>query len=241
MNANAVTEQHFEKSDLRRLILQSTMKIAIGIAFLAALLFITSGRLEWIMAWVFIGVNVVTVVINMIVLVPKYPDLIIERSRIPKGTKLWDKVLMAFAGLATLAILILTALNARFEWAPRVSLSVQIIALIFVMLGYAMFSWAMLSNRFFSKAVRIQRDRGQTVVTDGPYRYIRHPGYVGALLYTTAMPVMLGSLWALIPCVVTVLFLFLRTLLEDRMLQNELEGYTDYAQRVRYRLVPGVW
>jgi protein-S-isoprenylcysteine O-methyltransferase Ste14 len=108
-------------------------------------------------------------------------------------------------------------------------------------LGWALFMWAMGANAFFSEAVRIQEERGHTVVTDGPYRYVRHPGYVGAILALFATPLLLGSLWALIPAGLATIGYVVRTALEDKTLQEELDGYTEYAQQTRYRLLPGVW
>jgi protein-S-isoprenylcysteine O-methyltransferase Ste14 len=109
------------------------------------------------------------------------------------------------------------------------------------MAGMLLVSWAMASNKFFSTTVRIQDDRGQTVTSSGPYRLVRHPGYVGFLVSNLATPLLLGSLWALIPAVVLEALVVVRTALEDRTLQAELGGYRDYARRVRYRLLPGVW
>jgi protein-S-isoprenylcysteine O-methyltransferase Ste14 len=108
-------------------------------------------------------------------------------------------------------------------------------------LGLALFSWAMFSNTFFSSAVRIQQERGHAVCNTGPYRFVRHPGYVGAILQSLVMPLMLNSLWAFIPAGLAVLLMVVRTALEDKTLQEELQGYTEYAHRVRYRLLPGVW
>jgi protein-S-isoprenylcysteine O-methyltransferase Ste14 len=129
----------------------------------------------------------------------------------------------------------------RFQWLLKIPLWVQIVALFVNALGWSLHIWAMVANRFHAKVVRIQSDRGQTVVTDGPYRYVRHPGYVGGIMLNFASPIMLGSLWALIPGVLGVLLLAIRTVLEDRMLLEELEGYKEYAQRVYYRLLPGIW
>jgi protein-S-isoprenylcysteine O-methyltransferase Ste14 len=117
----------------------------------------------------------------------------------------------------------------------------HITAFVITALGYSLGTWATLVNRFFSAVVRIQRDRGHTVVSSGPYRLIRHPGYAGAVVTSLATPLLLGSLWALIPAVLAVCTLIIRTALEDRTLQEELEGYHDYTARVRYRLLPGVW
>jgi protein-S-isoprenylcysteine O-methyltransferase Ste14 len=99
----------------------------------------------------------------------------------------------------------------------------------------------MMSNRFFSAIVRIQKERGHTVVTTGPYRIVRHPGYLGAILHSFALPLLLGSVWGLMPAAVVVVGILVRTIVEDRVLRAQLEGYPEYARRVRFRLLPGVW
>jgi protein-S-isoprenylcysteine O-methyltransferase Ste14 len=119
--------------------------------------------------------------------------------------------------------------------------AVQLIALVVLVLGYALVSWAMASNRFFSGMLRIQTDGGHTVETKGPYQFVRHPGYTGMTTFTLATPVLLGSWWALIPALVNLGLFVLRTALEDRTLQSELPGYEEYARQVRYRLLPKVW
>ena len=121
------------------------------------------------------------------------------------------------------------------------SLTLQIVALVVAVLCYALIVWAMAANAFFSKVVRIQDDRGHTVATGGPYRIVRHPGYVGGILFELATPIMLGSWWALIPGGFTALFFVVRTALEDKTLHEELPGYAEYAQQTRYRLLPGIW
>lgn len=108
-------------------------------------------------------------------------------------------------------------------------------------LSYALFVWATASNTFFSQIVRIQSERGHTVVTGGPYRYVRHPAYVGAILYEVAVPVLLASWWAFVASGLSAILLILRTALVDRTLQAELTGYVDYARQVRHRLLPGIW
>jgi protein-S-isoprenylcysteine O-methyltransferase Ste14 len=118
---------------------------------------------------------------------------------------------------------------------------IQLLALVVMFLGYSLFSWAMATNAYFSARVRIQADRGHQVVSDGPYRLVRHPGYAGVLPFAIALPVMLGSLWALVPGLVLVVSVVGRTALEDQTLLRDLDGYAAYAERVRFRLVPGVW
>jgi protein-S-isoprenylcysteine O-methyltransferase Ste14 len=113
--------------------------------------------------------------------------------------------------------------------------------MILVAIGYAVATWTMSVNRFFSGVVRIQKDRGHTVVADGPYRYVRHPAYATGIISNLATAVALGSLWAIVPAFLNVCIAIVRTALEDATLQDELEGYRDYSQKVRYRLLPGVW
>jgi protein-S-isoprenylcysteine O-methyltransferase Ste14 len=120
-------------------------------------------------------------------------------------------------------------------------LAAQIAALTLCVLGYALVVWATASNAFFSQIVRIQFERGHMVATGGPYQYVRHPAYLGAILYELAVPVLLASWWALIASGVSAILLILRTALEDRTLQAELPGYVDYARQVRRRLLPGIW
>jgi protein-S-isoprenylcysteine O-methyltransferase Ste14 len=141
----------------------------------------------------------------------------------------------------SLVIMLVAGLNFRFGWPPAVALWVQLLALAVLVLGFASGTWAMFANRFFSGIVRIQADRGHSVVSAGPYCYVRHPGYVSAIIGNLSMPLALGSVWALIPAVITVVLIVVRTALEDRTLRAELPGYAEYAQRVRYRLLPGVW
>ncbi len=143
--------------------------------------------------------------------------------------------------IAAIVMLIVAGLDKRFEWSPNLPLVLHIVAFGIAALGFSLSTWATLVNRFFSAVVHIQRDRGHTVVSSGPYRLIRHPGYAGTVVTSLATPLLLGSLWALIPAALVVCQLVIRTALEDETLQEELEGYHDYAARVCYRLLPGVW
>ncbi len=129
----------------------------------------------------------------------------------------------------------------RFHWSGFVPLTLRVGALLIVCLGLSGWLWAMLANRFFSSEVRIQTDRGHYVITDGPYRYLRHPGYLSLILLFIASPLALGSLWAVVPALGVAGVFIWRTWFEDRILRTELAGYADYARQVRYRLLPGVW
>ena len=211
-----------------------------------ASLFIAAGRVDWVMGWVNTGLFVASIVGSRLIALRKNPDLLAERARTfqqgREGAKEWDQLLVGLVGLGgPLATWIVAGLDDRFGWSPEVPLAFQLIALAAVVLGYVCAIWAMSANKFFSAVVRIQKERGHTVVSDGPYRFVRHPGYTGGALSYLAAPVMLSSLWALIPAALTVSALVLRTMLEDRTLCAELPGYVEYARRVRYRLLPGVW
>jgi protein-S-isoprenylcysteine O-methyltransferase Ste14 len=140
-----------------------------------------------------------------------------------------------------LLVAVVSALDERYGWSPPVPMSLSIVAAVAGVTGALLTLWAMASNRFFSGLVRIQTERGHTVASAGPYGFVRHPGYVGATLFSVLAPLMLGSLWAFLPALAGLTACIIRTSLEDRTLQAELPGYAAYAQRVRHRLMPGVW
>jgi protein-S-isoprenylcysteine O-methyltransferase Ste14 len=169
-------------------------------------------------------------------------DLIEERLRPGKGMKRWDRLYFFVNTPLYFLILVLAALDAgRFGWSPRLPAGVYVAAYLLYALGQGIFLWAKRQNRYFSTVVRIQKDRGQSVCQEGPYRFVRHPGYVGGLVFTLVTPLLLGSLWALIPAVLSDAALVIRTGLEDATLRRELPGYQDYSRQVRYRLVPKLW
>jgi protein-S-isoprenylcysteine O-methyltransferase Ste14 len=143
--------------------------------------------------------------------------------------------------LSTAVLLVVIGLDERFGWTGELPLWVQLAGIALLLLSFYVISWSMASNRFFSGVVRIQEDRGHSVVTGGPYRFVRHPGYVGLVILACSVPLMLSSLWALVPAGLTVIVIVIRTALEDRTFQKELDGYTGYAQKVRFRLIPGIW
>ncbi len=213
----------------------------LGIFAMAVALFWSAGRLDWWAAWAAIGVWVAFYLAMDILLLRYNPDLMLERLAPPKGAKAWDRAIMSIFRLTTLARYILAGLDQRYGWTGGFPLAVQISAWVVCLLSYAVLAWAMASNTFFSQIVRIQSDRGHAVATRGPYRYVRHPGYAGMLVFEFAMSTLLASWWALLASGLCGILLLLRTALEDRTLQAELPGYAEYARQVRYRLVPGIW
>ena len=158
-----------------------------------------------------------------------------------EDTKGWDKAVTRIILALTLVMFVVAGLDWRFGWSPAVPLWLWSAALIALILGNAVSSWAMISNAYFATTVSIQEDRGHAVATGGPYQYVRHPAYSGWILSNLALPLVMGSLWACIPAGLIALSFVVRTVLEDRTLLSELDGYEAYAGQVRYRLAPGVW
>jgi protein-S-isoprenylcysteine O-methyltransferase Ste14 len=212
-----------------------------GIVVMGVALFWPAGRVDWWPAWACLAVMLAWTVATAVVILRSNPDLLAERLGPRKGAKAWDTAIMSMLGLAQLARYVLAGLDQRYGWTGGFPLAAQLAALIFCLLGYTLVVRATASNAFFSQIVRIQSERGHTVATGGPYHYVRHPAYVGAIAYELAVPVLLASWPAAIPSALTVTLLILRTALEDRALQAGLAGYADYSQKVRHRLVPGVW
>ena len=202
-----------------------------------------SRQWDWWEAWIYAIISILGFVISRVLASKRNPDLIAERARIMQheDIKSWDKLLAPFLGLGGVLVMVIVGLDALLDWSPPYSLPVKILSLIAILAGYTLGSYALIENRFFSGVVRLQTERGHQVVSSGPYRWIRHPGYAGGALTYLATPLFLDSQWAFLPTVFIIILLIIRTSLEDRFLQDELEGYPDYANRVRYRLLPGVW
>jgi protein-S-isoprenylcysteine O-methyltransferase Ste14 len=233
--------QAASSADARRATIGWLARTVLFVPFIAAIMFWAAGTINWLNAWVY---AIWYLVVSVAAVFLTDPALLAERSssRRVKGQKGWDRVLLgAYGTLTPLVIPIVAGLNFRFSWPPEVAVWLQVAGFVVYALGWAVHLWAMAANRYHALVVRIQADRGQTVVTGGPYRYVRHPGYVGGILLTLAVAFVLGSAWALIPGVLGGLLLVLRTILEDRTLQQELDGYKAYAAATRYRLLPGVW
>ena len=217
------------------------VQIIFILCFQAAILFRTSGDLDWIQAWVFIGINLLGYFVMAPIMLRYSPETIAERS-IPIGDKGWDTIIThLWFFIHSIVMLFIAGLDHRFGWTEGIGLSSVIAGGIVFVGGYAVSSWAMLSNAFFSAFIRIQEERGHTVCTTGPYKYVRHPGYIGVILQSFGIPILLGSLWSLIPGVMAVFLKVVRTFLEDRMLHKKMDGYRDYAHQVPYRLLPGIW
>ena len=202
-----------------------------------------SQQWNWWQAWVYAVVSIAGFVVSRALAARRNPGLLAERSRFlsHEDAKPWDKTLAPLVGLGGALVPLAAGLDARVGWSADFSLPVELAALTVLIVGYVLASYALIENAYFSGMVRIQTDRGQHVISSGPYRWVRHPGYAGALLAYLATPFLLDSLWALLPALFLAIILIIRTRLEDQTLQAELPGYCDYAQRVRHRLLPAVW
>jgi protein-S-isoprenylcysteine O-methyltransferase Ste14 len=214
------------------------------IVFAAPLIpMIISGRWSWWEAWIYAVFSSLSFIISRVLVARRHPDLIAERARFmeAKDTKPWDKVLAPLLALGSIVILVVAGLDKLYGWSSAFSLEAKIIAFVGIMLGYAFSSWALIMNRFFAGTVRIQTERGHHVISSGPYRIVRHPGYAGAILGYLLIPVLLDSMWSFIPAMLLLIVMMTSTALEDKTLQAELPGYKEFAQRTRYRLFPGIW
>jgi protein-S-isoprenylcysteine O-methyltransferase Ste14 len=209
------------------------------VVILLVSLFVAAGSLNWVWGWVLAGIMVVNKIVSLFFL---DPGLIEERTNVRRGYKSWDILLSTIMGrISPFAIIVVAGLDYRFGWSGGFPFGLKIAGVLLIVLAYALILWAMRTNRFFSAIVRIQKDRGHHVVSTGPYAMIRHPGYLGTIVHTVSLTLILGSYWAFIPTFIALAFCFIRIIMEDRTLKQELEGYDRYAGKVRYRLVPGIW
>jgi protein-S-isoprenylcysteine O-methyltransferase Ste14 len=230
-----------EKDKKTKVIALYILDQVLSLGSVAVVLFWTAGRIDWWAAWAVIAVWLAWFIATDFLLVRFNPDLMAERLHPPRGSKSWDRVIVSALRLLQLVRYILAGLDQRYGWTGGFPLAAQLAGLIGCVLSYALFAWAMASNIFFSQVVRIQSDRGHAVAASGPYRYVRHPAYIGGLGFELGMAVLLASWWALLASGLCAILFILRTALEDRTLQAELPGYVDYARKVRYRLLPGIW
>lgn len=238
MNANGSMEQRGADVELSNKVRKRMIQVVVQSALMAAILFATAGTLRWTWAWVYLGVGLVILAANSTVM-PR--ELIAERGSPKENAKVWDKTLTGIMLVPTIAVWVVSGLDHRHGWSQAIPVPIHLLGVAAMVMGQGLFTWAMVSNRFFSTLVRLQIDRSHVVATGGPYRWVRHPGYVGYLISGVAAPIIFGSLWGLVPAVVVSVLMVVRTALEDRTLQAELAGYREYAERVRYRLLPGVW
>lgn len=218
------------------------LRETIGNLVLILMLFGIVGRWDWWNGWALSAVYLLWSLGCVIFILPVNPQMLAERSRPQPGAKKWDWVLVSLMGVGVLITYTVACLDVRLGWAKPFPLPLQIAGLVVAIFGYdVLVVWSMIANAYFTAIVRIQTDREHSVATGGPYRFVRHPGYVGSILCYLATPFLLGSPWAVLPAVFASTVLIVRTGLEDQTLQQELPGYAEYTRQTRYRLLPGIW
>ncbi|MDH5385538.1 MAG: isoprenylcysteine carboxylmethyltransferase family protein [Candidatus Aminicenantes bacterium] len=203
-----------------------------------AILFVAAGTLSWKWAWIVLLLSLFLLIINLILLPA---ELIEERGRKKENVKKWDRMLTSIIIFPTILMYVISGLDQRFNWTGDVHIIINIAGLVLIFSGSMIFTWSMVSNKFFSTLVRLQTDRQHTVVTEGPYNYVRHPGYLGYIIFTLATPIALGTFWGLVFSGIIGVLLIIRTVLEDATLKKELPGYAEYTENVKYKLIPFLW
>jgi protein-S-isoprenylcysteine O-methyltransferase Ste14 len=217
------------------------LRVTIGVVLLLAVFFVPAGTLRWPQAWVFLTLYLSAVAWFFIWTKRRDPSLLKERISPQKNVKAWDKRILRIYSLFLAALPIVAGLDAvRFRWS-RLPLGLNVLGFAGLVLTMLLAFWATRENTFASSVVRIQTDRGHRVCSTGPYAYVRHPMYIAVILMVVSLPPALGSRYAFIPAGIIVGLFVLRTALEDKTLKEELPGYKDYTQKVRFRLIPGVW
>lgn len=213
-----------------------------GLIFIGIFFFGTAGTFSWPEAWIFIGIQFSWSTVHAIWLMKHNPELLKDRMAIvKKSTKSWDRLIQIVSTPFFLAFLVIPGLDAvRFQWS-NVPANVKIICFSLAVGAFIWISWVMRENTYLSRVVEIQKERGHKVITTGPYKFVRHPMYVATLVLFFCLPPALGSLYGLIPAFFAAVMVIIRTHLEDKTLHRELEGYSDFAQKTRFRLIPGIW
>lgn len=220
---------------------RARIRTAIATAILGVVMFGAAGSVKWPAGWLYFAVLVLATTLPLCGPLRFDQGLIEERLSSGPGAKKWDRLFVALVGVLTPAELVVPGLDFRFGWTPALPAWIMWAGFAGVVLGTAGLTWAMWTNRFFSAVIRIQRERGHTVITSGPYRVVRHPGYATWMVQTLSAPFLFRSLWTMVPVGLLVVMFFVRTSLEDRVLMDELDGYREYAARVTWKLIPGVW
>ena len=220
------------------------LRLVVVYSLIPLILLICAWDLGWWQAWIYSLLILTAGIGGRIWAEQRHPGLTAERQNIEiiKKAKAWDKVLAPLMAVSiSYPLVIVAGLDHRYDWSPEFPLWSSIIGFILITLGYAFAAWSLVENRFFFSVVTVQTDRGHKVCDSGPYQFVRHPGYAGNIFPLFGIVLVLGSLWTVIPAIVALIILVIRTVLEDQTLQEELPGYQDYALSVRYRLIPGVY
>ena len=205
------------------------------------IIFLSAGRLNYWQGLIYVVIGLIMGILNYTALRPGY-ELLNERAKPGERSKKWDKMLLGFSFLVTMAMYIIAGLDSgRYHWSPGFHWALCLTGIFMTVSGQLLFLFAQKQNEFFSSTVRIQTDREHTVCETGLYKIVRHPAYVGSIIQAAGFPLLFGSLWSIIPACLLIILFITRTNLEDKTLINELKGYAGYCDKTRYRIIPYFW
>lgn len=233
-----IANESLRKAGIKSLLLASVMLVLQMIIFL-----ISAGHIVGPRSWIFFCASFIHYTVSTAVQYKLNPELLVQRlKRKREGSKLWDEILMRVSNLIVLiAIPVMAGLDiGRFQWS-ELDVQFAVLGFVFFIVSTILINWAMAVNPHFEPTVRIQKDRGHKVISSGPYRTVRHPGYLAGILYTLSIPLIMGSVFTFIPVGIYAILFMIRTSLEDRTLHKELDGYSEYAKKVKHKLFPGIW
>jgi len=217
------------------------IKHFIGTFLFFTILFISVGRIDYWQGLIYVFLGLIMTILNYTFLRID-ADLIMERSKPGEGTKKWDKIILGLSLLTTIFNFVIAGLDSgRYHWSPYFHWSIYLLGIFLTASGQLLFLIAQKQNKFFSSTARTQIDRKQIVSDLGLCKIVRHPAYMSSIIQSLGFPLLFGSLWSFIPICLMILLLITRTNLEDKTLKNELQGYLEYANRTRYRIIPFVW
>ena len=222
---------------------RDSIKAALWTLSIGAVLFLSAGTLDWLGAWVFMAEFVIGAFAVTLWLAWHDPGLLKERmsGAFQKDQLFWDKVFMAFIVIVWFGWLVLMGFDAKRWGLSQMPNSLKAIGAVLIPIGFFIIWLTFRENSFAAPVIKIQKERGQRVVSTGPYRIVRHPMYAGAIMYMVGIPLLLGSWLGLLALPLILGALCVRIFLEEATLRERLAGYAEYTARVRYRLVPGVW
>ena len=231
-----------EHSRLTKAGIRYIFRIHVLLLIQAIIFFYSAGHLAIPRAWLFFVIGLIYYPVSTAIIYKKNPELINRRGENKPDTKLWDRILTPLYFLIGYFLTVaLAGMDVgRFHW-TYLGPSYILLGIFLYTMGGIINTWAMITNPYYESMVRIQKEGDHAVITSGPYRYIRHPGYCAGIIWTASIPLIIGSAAGFIPGIIGILILVLRTSLEDRTLQKELPGYTGYTQRVTKKLFPYIW
>ena len=229
--------------ELRRSVIKQLFLICLLLIVQMTIFFISAGHIGLLRPWIFFGAAFAQYIVGTVVQYKLNPELLVQRLKIKReGSKRWDEILVRVSNLMLLiAVPVIAGLDVgRFQWS-YLEVQFAVLGFVFFIVSAIFINWAMVVNPHFEQTVRIQKDRGHKVISSGPYKIVRHPGYFGGIVFAVSIPLIIGSIFALIPAGIYVILFMIRASLEDKTLHKELDGYRKYAKSVKYKLFPGIW